>query len=131
VGAERRRAEKLAAMLDEPLVQRHLRVCWEHRGPEGNCCRCEKCLRTMLILHAHGRLADFPAFAPAAPLADLVDRMPAAPGQLIQSFTRLSTELPPSLERAALERLLARSQPGHPVGGWRAIWKPLARRFGR
>jgi hypothetical protein len=69
VGAEKWRAEKLAALLDEPLVRAHLRVCWENRAPTGNCGACEKCLRTMLALEAQGCLSEFPVFPPSQKLA--------------------------------------------------------------
>jgi hypothetical protein len=130
VGAERRRAEKLGVMLEEPLVQRHLRVCWEHRGPGGNCGRCEKCLRTMLILNAHGRLDDFSVFAPAEPLAALAERIPAVPAALLPGYLRTLAALPAGPVRAAVERLVARSQPARPGGGARTIWNSLARGLG-
>lgn len=131
VGAERRRGEKLAALLDEPLVQRHLRVCWEHHGPEGNCGRCEKCLRTMLVLHAHGRLADFPVFSPAEPLADLVERIPSVPGILVPGYLRAAAAMPRDPVQAAVVRLLERSQPApSPQAGARSAWHSLARRLG-
>ena len=34
----------------------NLRVCWENRESRFNCCKCEKCLRTMLNLHTAGVL---------------------------------------------------------------------------
>ncbi len=48
-GVERWRAEKLADMRDEPIVHRHLRVCFSDPTASGNCGRCEKCIRTRLI----------------------------------------------------------------------------------
>ena len=39
------RQDKLRALAGEPIVRQHLRVCWEHRTSEMNCCQCEKCLR--------------------------------------------------------------------------------------
>lgn len=62
VGAHVDRNCKLRAITDEPLARNHLRVCWENRNPVGNCSRCEKCVRTRLILADCGRLADFPVF---------------------------------------------------------------------
>jgi len=34
---------KLGTIVDEPLVQKHMRVCWENRNERLNCCQCEKC----------------------------------------------------------------------------------------
>ncbi len=62
IGAHLDRNSKLRAIADEPPVRNHLRVCWENRIPAGNCSRCEKCVRTRLILADCGRLADFPVF---------------------------------------------------------------------
>ena len=138
VGAERRRAEKLTALLDEPLVQRHLRVCWMHRGIEGNCCACEKCVRTMLVLQGCGRLADFPVFVPRAPLPDLVDRIPTVPGYLIPGYQSAVASLAPHGEvRMAVDRLVMRSKAAlissvnNPPVGIHALWGCIVRCLGR
>ncbi len=54
------RIDKLQHLSNWPMAMRHLRVCWEGRTSE-NCCRCEKCLRTMLMLSVTGA-DDVPAF---------------------------------------------------------------------
>jgi len=41
---------------------RHLRVCFENPGSHANCCRCEKCIRTILCFRVAG-LPLPPAFA--------------------------------------------------------------------
>ncbi|MDQ8173355.1 MAG: hypothetical protein P3B76_11795 [Gemmatimonadota bacterium] len=61
-GATHRRSEKLLAIAGEPLVRRHLRVCWEHRAAALNCGHCEKCIRTQLTLLAHDQLQHFATF---------------------------------------------------------------------
>jgi hypothetical protein len=43
------RIDKLQHLARWPAARRHLRVCWEG-GRADNCCRCEKCIRTMLML---------------------------------------------------------------------------------
>jgi hypothetical protein len=60
-GAEALRGDKIAAIAHSPMVRRHLRVCWQNTS-EFNCCRCEKCLRTMLELELQGVLAECPTF---------------------------------------------------------------------
>ena len=59
VGAEHARSDKLREIASEPVVQKHLRVCLENNSPTGNCSRCEKCLRTMLVLFQCGKLDQF------------------------------------------------------------------------
>jgi hypothetical protein len=81
VGAERQRSDKLRAIAREPLVRRHLRVCWENLAPEGNCSRCEKCLRTRLLLADWGELENFPVFEGAGTLARRLDSLPAIRGR--------------------------------------------------
>lgn len=109
-GAERWRAEKLADMLDEPLVRKHLRVCWENRTDEGNCGSCEKCLRTMLILEGHGRLEAFKVFPNAAALATCLSRLPGLHADLIPVYTSFLNSGLTDAVRSALSDLIQRSQ---------------------
>jgi hypothetical protein len=44
------RIEKLRQLAAWPAALRHMRVCWQGAELDRNCCRCEKCLRTMLML---------------------------------------------------------------------------------
>lgn len=77
-GAEIWRHDKLRAIMDEPLVRDHLRVCWENRMPSGNCSRCDKCLMTMIVLAQAGRLERFRVFDAGDPLrydAELAARL--------------------------------------------------------
>jgi len=61
--AELTRPEKLELIADDDLVRRSLRVCWHGAADaRGNCCRCEKCLRTMVALEALGVRGEFKAF---------------------------------------------------------------------
>jgi hypothetical protein len=65
------RVERLRQIVDHPLVQETLRVCWEN--PEGayNCGRCPKCLSTMVGLEAigaRGKVRTFPAELDLEPL---------------------------------------------------------------
>jgi hypothetical protein len=56
------RIGKLKAIADLPVVQQHLRVCWENRGGAYNCGACDKCLRTMAALAALCKLDQFTCF---------------------------------------------------------------------
>lgn len=61
-GCERRRPEKTAEIARNTVVQKYLRVCWMNIDEAYNCCRCEKCLRTMIELQAAGALKQCSAF---------------------------------------------------------------------
>lgn len=60
-GAEAGRSGKVQRVSEDPVAQRHLRVCYT-RFDSMNCCRCLKCLRTMANLEVLGRLDDFDTF---------------------------------------------------------------------
>lgn len=49
------RAEKAAAIADQPLVRDHLRVCWQSDDTAANCGTCPKCTRTMVGLAWAGK----------------------------------------------------------------------------
>ena len=61
-GMDVRREEKVPAIAHDPLVRKHLRVCWRNREGLVNCSRCGKCLMTMVSLAEAGVLNDFEAF---------------------------------------------------------------------
>lgn len=79
-GSEVRRLDKLRFIADYPLAMKSLRVCWKNTGEAYNCCRCEKCLRTMLNLQALGALARCPAFEQALELKRVRWMKEAHPG---------------------------------------------------
>lgn len=58
------RNEKLPAIADWPLAMENLRVCLAGRAI-GNCGRCEKCVRTMILLYLNDRLDAAPTFGRA------------------------------------------------------------------
>ncbi len=53
-GAERDRLGKMEALLDWPEALENLRVCWQGPLQDRNCCRCEKCVRNILVFRALG-----------------------------------------------------------------------------
>ena len=55
-GARFTRDEKLAQLAAWPQGLDALRVCWQGLQRDRNCCRCEKCLRTMINI----RLLEMP-----------------------------------------------------------------------
>ena len=103
------RADKLAAIADHHLVQKHLRVCSENRRPTGNCGYCEKCLRTMIALELAGRLKDFDAFRFEQSLPQLIDMADPIKEHLHSVYRMfLGRSLRPEVS-AAISRWLARS----------------------
>lgn len=124
-GATHYRSEKLQALADEPLVQAHLRVCWENRTAALNCSRCEKCVRTQLALASWGKLEAFTVFDRQVALAEAVDALPriSNPNLIVVYEAFLTDELQPEVARA-LRRLLARSRRAVRLDRWKG---PLRR----
>jgi len=108
-GEQRWRAEKLAVMRHDPVVQAHLRVCWEHATSEVNCGQCEKCVRTACDLLTYDGLQGFDRLPQADVLAARIDGLPPASTALI-AYQRMLERSLPSDVRAAVERLVARSE---------------------
>lgn len=108
-GDDHWRMDKLRAVAQEPLVQEHLRVCWENRTAHGNCSRCEKCLRTILTIEALGLRSVFSCFDCVTPFAELVAEYVPTGGVLAPAFeVELGRGLPPDVAQAVRE-LAARS----------------------
>ena len=61
-GEDVRREQKIPAIAHDPLVRKHLRVCWKNRDGLVNCSRCGKCLVTMVSLAEAGVLNEFAVF---------------------------------------------------------------------
>jgi len=109
VGAERSRPGKLRRIAHDPLVQQHLRVCWEHRSPEGNCSRCEKCVRTMVMLFGLGVLGEYPGFDQTDDIARRIDAIAVGVGRNdMMRSTLADCRLPADIE-TAIRRLMRRT----------------------
>lgn len=100
VGAERWRGEKLADLIDDPVANAHLRVCWEHRTAEVNCGRCEKCLRTAVDLLVAGGLDRFDRLPQVDVLPERLDALEHPGGSLIVFERELEHPLPEPVRRA-------------------------------
>ena len=62
-GGRLNREERHRLIVDNPVAERTLRVCWQNRGGAYNCGRCQKCSRSMLSFEAWGvreRMRTFP-----------------------------------------------------------------------
>lgn len=109
LGAELWKREKLRLIADEPLVQEHLRVCWEHRRPGLNCSSCEKCIRTMCYLTQSGHLSLFKTFE-GDDLVGRVDSLPFLPAGVTLVWEPMAAEGLPDDLAAAVQRLLRRTR---------------------
>jgi hypothetical protein len=107
-----KRPDKVRAIVDEPLVKRHLRVCWTSRAGEYNCSKCEKCIRTMLNIEALGKLDEYEVFNPKHPLAKLVEEMPFISNKAILYFESILDVYPEFGLSGKIRALVDRSR-GH------------------
>jgi hypothetical protein len=63
------RFDKVREIAKSDVALAHLRVCWENRDNAYNCGRCEKCMRTMMMLRLAGGLDRCGTFDTALDLA--------------------------------------------------------------
>ncbi len=107
-GETHSRGGKVEVIADWPIVQRHIRVCYEHRSERLNCGACEKCVRTRLEFLAAGRFAEMTAFPPS-PLPPLIDGIPGLAEHVAYNYQELADAIDDPELRAAIARLLERS----------------------
>jgi hypothetical protein len=74
-GGDLQRDEKCAALGRYPDVLDSLIVCFGFEGHDRNCCRCEKCTRTMLNFLAAGEAVPEKAFPKGIELARIGDKL--------------------------------------------------------
>lgn len=114
-GAEMWLDEKLRALAGFPMVHRRLRVCYADPQADGNCGRCEKCVRTRLIywLDLPGVLCNpMPA---DLPLAAALDGVPRVELRVIANLYRRLVERSPPADPVtiAVRALIRRSEGGN------------------
>ena len=131
-GAELNRFDKVRALAHDDVARRHLRSCWENRDGAFNCCRCEKCLRTMASLRALGVLRNFATFDRDLELQAVATGRIAAPiyaamWQEVLDGLREGGREDVALERAVEERL-RRGPRRHRARAARARMRRLLRR---
>ncbi len=62
-GSEKERAEKITSLIaNDSFALDNLRVCVDNDGRNYNCCKCWKCVRTMITLEIIGKLEKTKAF---------------------------------------------------------------------
>lgn len=100
-GADLRRFQKIEQIAHDPDAQHSLRVCIQDKDGL-NCCRCEKCLRTMIMLKRIGMLEKFASFQPPAPLPELIDALPPGTPVSVKFWAgEFKNDLPPDIAAAA------------------------------
>jgi len=129
------RTRKVEQLAGDPLVQAHLRVCWENRAAEGNCSRCYKCVLTRLVLAEAGELDRFAVLEGTASLAADVDAVPRGKERMrqLEEIVRQARLSPDIID--AVRRLIRRTRRLNslPIRWRRALlrrvtgWMPLAR----
>jgi hypothetical protein len=105
------RLDKLKTMASEPLVRHHLRVCFENLALSGNCSRCDKCVRTMIVLAVRGELQHYPVFDQRTPIPAILDGMDPVHQDVHRRYESLRQEGLPAEIEAAVLRLLNRKRP--------------------
>lgn len=104
------RTDKLIRIADDPLVQRHLRVCWKNKNENMNCCQCEKCVRTMTLLEACGELGSYEVFPSRDRLPQMIKKVRYVVAGVLSVYEDfLKRNLSPNTE-AAVKSLLRRSR---------------------
>jgi hypothetical protein len=122
-----RRLHKVEELAQWDVAMDHLRVCWKNRGDAYNCCRCEKCVRTMVALRIVGGLQRCKTFPRGLRMWDV--RLLTPETEWLRICTQENLEelrkrghSDPALEKALQDGLSGRYH--------RGVWK-LARRLVR
>jgi hypothetical protein len=108
-GEDFTRDEKMRAVVQHPLVRRHIRVCWENRAATGNCGECEKCLRTMIHVSLLGEDTGRWPFGGSGTLAERLDRVDSVHPQQVSSYEPMIRICDDPELRAAMVRLTERT----------------------
>jgi hypothetical protein len=130
-GVEWKRYEKLRMIAAEPMVRRHLRVCWENRTPTGNCSACDKCLRTRLALAQCGELDKYEVFSGLATLAADLRAHPGTNTKMRLHNEILSQQRLDPLILRELAAFVERSQklrsvrPSSQTNYWSRLWASI------
>jgi hypothetical protein len=110
-GCEVDRLDRVRFIAQYPIALSALRVCYENPNNEYNCGRCEKCVRTMIHLHAAGALEQCETFPRTIDLERV--RTLLIPSPRYRAFYQRVAELLGTSERdlplkSAIEHALSR-----------------------
>lgn len=116
VGQDTYRSKKLHRLLNHPLartlVQRHLRVCYENPGRDGNCGRCQKCVLTRINLHRDAPGIHLDTMPEDIPLVQAIEALPPLRNPLAINLRKELVGGPDARVDAALRDLIRRSEEG-------------------
>jgi len=108
LGGELNRYDKLREIAAEPLARHGLRICWENLAPTGNCSRCEKCVRTRLVLAECGELEKYSVLDGAGSLLEDLNALPHSNGIQLTYREMLESSRIDGRMKRAIRRLIAR-----------------------
>ena len=114
IGHEVYRSEKVKRLVDHPvarlLMKHHLRVCWEHPTPLGNCGYCHKCVLLRMTLSWHAPNFQLDTMPENVPLVRAIEALPPLENYLSLDLRReLLGHLAPPVN-TALRNLIQRSE---------------------
>jgi hypothetical protein len=133
-GVEFDRFEKIEAIAGWSLVTEHLRICWQREHAGLNCGRCRKCLWTMMVLEAIGRLESMRTLPPQIDLDAIAQFTPHEAHErlrFVKAIDRLAERgVKPELQ-AALAALVARGDRESAEAKSRSPWQRVTRKLQR
>jgi hypothetical protein len=107
-GAHVPRPRKLPMLATWPEALDHMRVCWERPELAGNCCECEKCIRTMLCFRVNGM--ELPASFPRDVSDRQIERLTLANSVAHHEFSLVRQEaIAAGMENESWVRALTRA----------------------
>ena len=109
-GAAHSKLAKVLAIASEPVVQQHLRVCWEGQLLDRNCGKCFKCVTTQICFQLAG--VEHPGAFPVSCTLDEVAHLPVknpANGWLLRAMSIEARRQGREAIARALDQALARA----------------------
>ena len=85
------RFQKISIIGSMPILRDNLRVCWQNKSKKLNCSRCEKCLRTMIMLEACGKLENYTVLDNSL-ITDSLVRLRILPNNLLGIWKKMQSE---------------------------------------
>lgn len=125
--ATRTRDEKIERIVNEPLAREYLSVCNRKLTEGRNCGRCQKCVRTRLAIRCAYDRTEWPTFADLPPLDASLDQLPHLEYVVLDLWDEMHLERLRPSERAAAERLFARTRRAKRERYLKSLWKRARR----
>lgn len=106
-GEDKDRFGKISALRDWKEGLKRLRVCWKNPADAYNCCRCEKCLRTMVALEIAG-LSDAAKSFPRRLVLSELETLPLGTPFVAPLWRQLQRLLEQDGKNSALDRAVCK-----------------------